>query len=78
MRPLHLGCNVSSYANAELGDVMTGIDKLMAAIDEIYDVGVSGISYVGQANYAEREREARQKFFDAYKRARAALAKVQS
>lgn len=49
-------------------------EKLRAAIDEMYDVGVSGISYVGQANYAEREREAQKKFYDAYYRVRALIA----
>ena len=35
------------------------IKYLEEKLDKVYDAGLSGISYVGTANYASRESEAR-------------------
>ena len=35
------------------------IKRLEDKLQKVFDVGIEGISYVGRANYAEREAEAR-------------------
>lgn len=41
------------------------IAELEKKLQAVYDAGISGIGYVAEANYAHREREAKQRLHDA-------------
>lgn len=65
MSALEINVALKEFDLPNLLPLLEELERLREKLEKVYNAGRSGISYVGKANYDEREREANKRLDDA-------------